>query len=549
MSTREFGFTDMRCNSCTRPLESTLKQTAGVRTGGAASQEAAQEQASSDECCLSANESADLAARADCEVACAAAQASPESSSHYELVIIGGGAAAFAAAIRAEALGIRTLMVNDGLPLGGTCVNVGCIPSKYLVRAAEAAWRAGHSPFAAVQARGAAVDYGRLIRDGQDLVASMRQRKYLDVVSGFKHLTIVQGRAAFEDAHTIAVDGRERYEAQKVLVATGARPRVPAIEGLEQVGYHTTRTLFSLERQPKSMTVMGAGYVGLELAQAWRRLGTRVRIMEFTDRVLRHQMPDVSAAIGEQLRAEGIELLPNVRAFRFERNGGKILIHGKGPGGRSVLLEESGIVLVATGIRPNTEGLGLERVGVELDERGHIVVDAHLRTCVPHIFAAGDVASTPAYVYTAAFEGKTAVENAFADADKRVDYEVLPWVVFTDPQVAGVGLDEQQALARGIAHEVSKLPLSEVPRSATAHDTRGFIKLVRNPADDRLLGARIVAAEGGELIQMLALAIRHGITVSELAHSLYPYLTLSEGIKLAALAFDQDVHQLSCCAT
>lgn len=548
MTTLELAITGMHCSSCARDIENRLKQKAGV-LACKVSHETDREWVSFDERRLSAGGVITTIEKAGYSAVALPTRASDEVSSHYDLVILGGGSAAFAAAIRAEALGVRTLMVNDGLPIGGTCVNVGCIPSKYVVRAAEAAWRARHSPFAAVQARGAAVDYGRLIRDEQALTAAMRQKKYLDVVSDFKHLTIARGRAAFADAHTIVVDGAKRYRARKVLVATGARPHVPAIEGLEQVGYHTAHTIFSLKRQPKSMTIMGAGYVGLELAQAWTRLGTRVRIIEFTDRVLRHQTPDVSDEIARHLAAEGVELLPNVRALRFARDGAKILIHCAGPGGRTLQLEEAGIVLVATGIRPNTDGLGLERVGVELDARGHVVVDAHMRTRVPHIFAAGDVASTPAYVYTAAFEGKTAVENAFADAGTCVDYEALPWVVFTDPQVAGVGLDEQQALAHGIPHQVSKIPLSEVPGCVTTNDTRGFIKLVRHAENDRLLGARIVAAEGGELVQMLALAIRHGITVGELAGALYPYLTLSEGVKLAALAFDKDVQRLSCCAS
>ncbi len=548
MQQLELTIEGMTCNGCARGLENRLKQLEGVRDC-AVSYEAGRARVSFDESRLSANEVVAAVEAAGYCVTASERMPEGDEAPLFDLIILGGGSAAFSAAIRAEELGLRTLMVNDGLPIGGTCVNVGCVPSKHLMRAAEAAWQARHSRFPAISPRGAEMDYGRLIRDELALVARMRQKKYLDVVSDFRHLTIVQGRAVFEDAHTVVVNGAQRYRALKVLVATGARPNVPAIEGLEAVGYHTNRTLFALEEQPASMTVMGAGYVGLEIAQAWNRLGTRVRIIEFTERVLRSQTPDLSAEIAGHLEAEGIEILPDFRAFLFEKKDGITRIHCKCPDGSTTVLEEPGIVLVATGIRPNTDGLGLEQVGVRLDARGHIEVDDRMRTSVPHIFAAGDVANTPAYVYTAALEGKVAVENAFTSAGTTVDYSALPWVVFTDPQVAGVGLDEAQAAQQGLPHEVRTLPLSEVPRSIAARDTRGFIKLIRNPENDLLLGARIVAAEGGELVQALALAIRHGIPVGELASSLYPYLTLSEGIKLAALTFQKDVHKLSCCAS
>ena len=472
-----------------------------------------------------------------------------DAPSRFDLIIIGGGSAAFSAAIKAEELGLSTLMVNDGLPFGGTCVNVGCVPSKNLIRAAEAAHHAQHSNFAGVKPKGAVLDFKRIIQDKKNLVATMRQKKYMDVVGDFKYLTLVSGRAVFEDAHTIVVNGTERFKGLKFLIATGATTNVPAVEGLSEVGYYTNATLFDLEEQPQSMTVMGAGYIGLEIAMAYHRLGTRVRIIEFTDRVLRSQTPDISEVLEAQLRSEGIEVLPNFRAQRFEKQGARTIIHCKCPDGTTTQIEEPGIVLVATGIRPNSAGMGLEKTGVTLDDRGHIMVDEGMRTNVPHIFAAGDVANTPAFVYTAALEGKTAVENAFTGTGSKVDYKALPWVVFTDPQVAGTGLDEVQAEARGIPFEVSKLPLSEVPRAIAAHDTRGFIKLIRNPETDQLIGARVVAPEGGELIQQLSMAIKYGITVKELAENLYPYLTLSEGIKLAAITFGKDVSKLSCCAS
>ncbi|RMG76782.1 MAG: mercury(II) reductase [Bacteroidetes bacterium] len=476
-------------------------------------------------------------------------EATPEGTFDYDLLIIGGGSAAFSAAIKAEDLGIKTLLVNGGLAFGGTCVNVGCVPSKNLIRAAETAYHASHSRFAGIRPKGADVDFGQVIRDKKALVATLQQKKYLDVVRDFQNLTLRAGWAEFMDDHTVVIDGKDAVRAKKILIATGSTTNIPDIEGLKDIGFLTNVTLFDLETQPASLTIMGAGYIGLEIAQAYNRLGTKVRIIEFTDRALRTQTPDISEAIERQLKEEGIEFLPNYRAFRFEKRGNDTIIHCKTPGGDLVQLTEPGKVVVATGIRPNTRQMGIEKTGVKLDENGRIVVNEGMETNVPHIFAAGDVTNMPAFVYTAALEGKTAVENAFGNGDRRVDYTALPWVVFTDPQIAGAGLDEVQAEARGIPFEVSKLPLTEVPRSIAAHDTRGFIKLIRNTETDRLIGARVVAAEGGELIQMLSMAIKYGITVRELAENLYPYLTLGEGIKLAAITFGKDVSKLSCCAS
>ena len=294
---------------------------------------------------------------------------------------------------------------------------------------------------------------------------------------------------------------------------------------------------------------MGAGYIGLEIAMAYNRLGTKVRIIEFTGRVLRTQAPDISEELERHMKKEGIEILPNFRAVKFERSGNDTIIDCKCPDGSFTKISEPGKIVVATGIKPNIQKLGLQNIGLQLTQDGHIQVNEFMETNLPNIYAVGDVANTPSFVYTAAYEGKIAVENAFTGSDQKTDYAALPWVIFTDPQVAGVGLDEVQAAVNNIPFEVSKLALSDIPRALAANDTRGFIKLIRNPETDLLLGARIVAPEGGELIQQLSMAIKYGITVKQLAESFYPYLTLGEGITLAAITFGKDVAKLSCCAS
>ncbi len=473
----------------------------------------------------------------------------PDGITHYDLIIIGGGSAAFSAAIKAESIGLSTLMVNAGLDFGGTCVNVGCVPSKTLIRSAEAAYHAGHSNFKGVKPRGAEIDFSQIIKDKKELVATLQQKKYMDVVSDFENLKMLKGWAEFIDNKTILVDGKDKYTAIKFIVATGATTNIPNIQGIEEIGYLTNVSLFDLEEKTESITILGAGYIGLEIAMAYNRLGVKVRMIEFTDRPLRTQTKDITDVLETQMRGEGIELLPNYRVQKFEKKGTETILHCKTPDGSEIEIIEKGKVVVATGTKPNTGKLNLENIGLSQTEKGHIIVNEKMETNVTNIYAAGDVINTPAFVYTAATEGFTAVTNAFTGTENKVDYSSLPWVVFTDPQVTGAGLDETQAEAQNIPFEVSKLDLENVPRALAANDTRGFIKLIRNTETDKLIGGRIIAPEGGELVQQLSMIIKYGITVKELTETFYPYLTLSEGIKLAAITFGKDVSKLSCCAS
>ena len=467
----------------------------------------------------------------------------------FDLIIIGGGSAAFSAAIKAEGLGLTTLMVNAGLDFGGTCVNVGCVPSKNLIRAAETVRLATHSNFKGIKPKGADIDFTQIIKDKKALVATLQQHKYMDVVSDFKNLTMLKGWAEFVDNKTILVNGKDTYTAANIIIATGATTNIPSIEGLNKVGYLTNVSLFDLEEKPKSLTIMGAGYIGLEIAMAYNRLGVKVRIIEFTDRPLRSQTKDITDVLVEQMKSEGIEILPNFRAFKFEKKGNDTIIHCNCPDGSTTQIVEKGHIVVATGTKPNTSKLGLENIGLKLTESGHIIVNEKMETNISNIYAVGDVTITPAFVYTAATEGSTAVHNAFSSTKTSIDYSSLPWVVFTDPQIAGAGIDENEAEKKEIPFEVSKLDLIHVPRALAAQDTRGFIKLIRNTETDKLIGARVVAPEGGELIQQLSMAIKFGITVKDLAESFYPYLTLGESVKLAAITFGKDVSKLSCCAS
>ncbi len=460
----------------------------------------------------------------------------------YDLIIIGGGSAAFSASTTASDMGLSVLMVNAGLDIGGTCVNVGCVPSKFLIRNAEQIHKAQHSPFNGVSPAIASIDYKAIIQQKKELIAALQKKKYLDVVGKLDTVEVLEGWAKFVDPKTIEVDGKQ-YKGMKFLLATGATTKIPEMKGLKEVGYLTNESIFELEELPKHLIVIGAGYIALEIAQAYHRFGSKVTFLHRSKRILRTQAADITDELTTQFKSEGMDIHTNVRIDKFEQSGE--LVKAFTNKGRF----EATHILVAPGTKPNTSGMAIENTGIELDETGHIVVNAKQETNVPHIYAAGDVTNTPAFVYTAAKEGKVAVLNAFKSTGDEVDYTGLPWVVFTDPQVAGAGMDEQEAEKAGISYETSVMPLSEIPRAQAALDTRGFIKLIRNSENDQLIGGRIIAPEGGELAMQISLAIKAKMTIQELADAFHPYLTLSEGIKLAAITFNKDVAELSCCAS
>ncbi len=470
----------------------------------------------------------------------------PSTEAGKTLVILGGGSAAFAAALKAADLGARAVIINDGLPIGGTCVNVGCVPSKTMIRAAQTLHRAARpSPFAGVATSGRLTSFKEVTEQKRALVQELRQAKYADVIGDNERITFVKGRARLLDARTVATDTL-KLKADAILIATGARPSVPPIPGLDQVNYLTNETAFELETLPESLLVLGGRYIALECAQMFARFGSRVTVLQRSERILPDETPDLTDALTGFLREEGMDIVTGVRARRVtEHKDGLCVeaeVHGQPRTFRATHL------LVATGRAPNVENAGLETAGVKTAARGAIAVDDTLQTSVPGIYAAGDVLGENMFVYAAAYEGGLAAENALTDARRKRDYTALPWVIFSDPQLAGVGLDENQAKAQRIETDVATLSLSHVPRSLVARDTRGFIKLIRNRATDRLVGARILAPEGSELLMEISLAIRFGITAKDLASCFHPYLTLSEGVKLAALTFYKDMGKLSCCA-
>jgi mercuric reductase len=467
----------------------------------------------------------------------------PSGESEYDLVILGSGSAAFAAAIRAREAGAKVVMVEEGT-LGGTCVNVGCIPSKALLAAADLYYKAGHNPFAGMRTHVAGVDLGALVGQKDELVQALRQERYADLVEDYGW-TVRRGHAAFADRETLTVDG-EQLRASGYLIATGASPSVAPIPGLEAVGYLTSTTALELTEVPESIVVIGANAIGLEMGQLFLHLGTRVTFLEVVDRIAPFEEPEISKALSVVLREQGAEVLTSAHVTSVERRGDDRVVQVEIGGEERVIRAPQ--LLVATGRRPNTTQLALDRAGIETDGRGAVVVDETLRTHNPKVWAAGDVTGSPQYVYVSAYHGTLAADNILNETSRKVDLSALPRVTFTTPQIASVGMTEQEASRAGYAPKTSILPLTAVPRALVNHDTHGLFKLVADETTDRLLGVHILAENAGDVIYAGVLAIKFNLTVADLATTFDPYLTMAEGLKLAAQTFDRDVAKLSCCA-
>lgn len=540
--------TGMTCDSCAHHVDAALKNVPGVQAvkidswqdGFAEIRAAAEVSKTQLEAAVA---KAGYGATVIEESAAPPATSSGESFD-YDLIIIGGGSAAFAGAIKASELEKKVLMINDGLPIGGTCVNVGCVPSKTLIRTAEAFHNTRQTNFEGIKTNGSQLDFKTAIRQKRELVADLRQKKYVDVIGDDPNVTVLQGRAKLLDHNTVQVKG-QRKTAQVILLATGSTTFEPDIPGLQESGYYTNDTLYELEELPQHLIILGGRYIALENAQMFARFGAKVTVLQRSPRILPTEAADVTDQLTGYLQAEGVDVKTGVNVLAIENNG-EVSVRIK-IGDEEEMVRGTHL-FVATGRKGNTDNLGLEGAGVETFGNCFVKTDDYLRTSAANIFAAGDVLGENMFVYSAAYEGALAVENAFNETLRTKDETPLPWVVFTDPQVAGVGLDEAGAEAAGIDYDVSVLSLADVPRALAARNTKGFIKLLRNKADDTLIGARILASEGSEMLMEVAMAIKYKIPVSELRQMLHPYLTLSEGIKLAAITFDKDVAKLSCCA-
>ncbi len=461
-----------------------------------------------------------------------------------QVAVIGSGGAAMAAALKAVEQGAQVTLIERGT-IGGTCVNVGCVPSKIMIRAAHIAHLRRESPFdGGMPPTPPTILRERLLAQQQARVEELRHAKYEGILDGNSAITVLHGEARFKDDQSLIVslnEGGERVVMfDRCLVATGASPAMPPIPGLKESPYWTSTEALVSDTIPERLAVIGSSVVALELAQAFARLGSQVTILARSTLFFRED-PAIGEAVTAAFRAEGIKVLEHTQASQVAHVDGEfVLTTGQG----EVRADK---LLVATGRTPNTRSLALEAAGVAVNAQGAIVIDKGMRTSSPNIYAAGDCTDQPQFVYVAAAAGTRAAIN-MTGGDAAINLTAMPAVVFTDPQVATVGYSEAEAHHDGIETDSRTLTLDNVPRALANFDTRGFIKLVIEEGSGRLIGVQAVAPEAGELIQTAVLAIRNRMTVQELADQLFPYLTMVEGLKLAAQTFSKDVKQLSCCA-
>ncbi len=465
----------------------------------------------------------------------------------YDLAIIGGGGAAFAAAAAADELGSKTVVFNKGLPLGGTCVNVGCVPSKVLLEAGFDRRRVLKPRFRAIKCRAPEFSFPEAIAEKEEIVHASREAKYEKIMRGFKHVELVEKRARLDGPGRIRADNR-LFEAEYVLLATGSSNKPLLLPGLETLAPGSVLdniAAFDLREMPKSMIVIGAGPTGLEVAQMFARFGTKIACVEALDRPFSLTEPEVSRVIEDVFKEDGIELCAKMTPKAVRQEGREVVLAGEVDGKPREFRAEK--LFVAVGVKGNSEDLNLSSVGLKADKNGFVEVDETLRTRAGNVYAAGDVAGPPWLETVGAREGANAVKNALGGQKLTINYEAVPAAVFTDPQIAVVGLTEAQAIERFGACDCRGVELKYVSKAAITNELRGYAKMVIHPKDGKVLGFHVISPNAAELIHEPALAIQHGLKASDLIDLVHVFPTYSEVVKIAAQAFKRDVRHMSCC--
>ena len=461
---------------------------------------------------------------------------------------MGQGSAAFAAAIKANELGIKTVMIGHGATkgavLGGTCINVGCVPSKRMITVSTFVEELRKRRYSGLRYEIGKIEYGEIVAEKNKLVDELRNQKYVDVLKGMENITFIDKLGKFEDANTI-IAGTEEVHSKNTLIATGARASVPKIEGIEKARYLTNEEALSMKELPESLIVVGGRALGLEFTQLFARLGVKVTLLQRSSRIIPNWEPEISNYMAEYMDEDGIKVVTNAELQRIESSkestGITVNIKGKEQ------LFEAQEILFATGRTANIEELNLNSAGVKLNERNFVKVDKELKTTAGNICAAGDVTGEPMLETLAAKEGNIATSNIFENAKKTINLNEVPSAIFTYPEAAMVGMTEEQVIKNKIRCSCSPLELKFVAKSAIIGDTRGLAKIVIDNKTKRILGVHILAPHAAELIHEGVLAVKFGLTIDDIIDTVHVFPTLSESLKLAAMAFYQDISKLSCC--
>ncbi len=463
----------------------------------------------------------------------------------YDLMIIGAGAGGFAAAIRANELKAKTLMINDGLPLGGTCVNVGCVPSKILLHAGELLHLARHKSMPGIELGVKSFDFKKVMDHEIGLVQIMQKEKYEKVLKRLEYVTFVQGRASFVSGDEVTV-GRKTYRAKKIIIAAGSTASVPPIEGIRETGFITHAEALRRAALPKELVVVGAGPLGLEFAQMYSRFGSKVTVLEFQPSIFQQGEEEVVNRLESVLSEEGIAIKTGAMVKKAYKKGDQKVL--------SCLVDKKEYeisgdeILLATGKTPNTSDLELDKAGIKTDRRSAIVVNQYLKTSIDTVFAVGDVISQPARLETTAGrEGSIAAENALTGSKLNMDYDTVPYTIFTDPQLAGIGLTEQEQMNRMNTCACRSVSFKDMPKAIILNRTEGLIKMTVHPKTGQILGVHILSPNAGDLIAQAMVLIKNKNTIYDVINSTPVFPTLSEAIKTCALSFVKDISGLSCC--
>ncbi len=456
----------------------------------------------------------------------------PTPRGRYNLVVIGGGTAGLVSAVGAALLGGRVALVERHL-LGGDCLNYGCVPSKALIRAGQAAYDVHAASALGVLASGVRVDFPAAMERLRRLRAQIAPHDSAARLAGLG-IDVFLGEGEFVTPNAIEVAG-QRLAFARAVIATGARAAVPAIEGLAELDYLTNESVFSLTELPRRLVVVGAGPIGCELAQAFRRLGSEVTIVDRSTQLLPREDPDAAAVIATRFAAEGIQVVLGATLVRAEpRQGGKAIHYDRGGEPGEVVGDA---ILIAIGRAPNVERLGLPAAGIDATARG-VHVDDRLRTTNRRVFAAGDVASRYQFTHAADAMARVVLQNALFFGRKRASGLVIPWCTYTDPEIAHVGLYAHEAEERGLAFTTLTVPLASVDRAILDGDTEGFAR-AHVDRKGRILGITLVSRHAGESIGEAVLAMTHRLRIGALASTIHPYPTQAEALKKLGDAFQR----------
>lgn len=463
-----------------------------------------------------------------------------------DLIILGSGSTAFAAALRASSYGARVTMFEKSV-LGGTCINWGCIPSKTLIHAALFRHEAGlGAGLGVTSGEPGPVNFARLFAHREQIVHDLRQERYLDVLRDVPGMEVVKGAARFVDNTTVETNDR-RYGCDKFLIAVGGNPRIPPIPGIEGSGYLTSRSALLMKKLPTSLIIIGGGVIAVEMGQMFHRLGCKVTILEHGPRLLPAIEAEPAESLQRALVAEGLEIVPDVAFCAVQGRGDSCTVIAGINGSHQTYGAER--LLLAVGTEPATRGIGLEKAGITVDDKGFIGTDRFMRTSVPGIWAAGDVTGGMMIATVGAREAIVAVDDMFdRGCGCKMDYLAAPMAIFTDPEIGCVGHSEESARRAGYDIAVNVMPVGAIPKAHVTGSMEGVIKMIADQASGRILGVHLACHRGAELINEASLALRFRATVDDLAGTMHVYPSIGEGLKLCAQGFGNDISRLSCCA-